>query len=90
MAVKNDSVELCLNADFVTKDCICGKKFQPRSKRHRFCSGVCRIRAFRQPQVDRRNRWTYLKHRDSHFTVGSLSVRRPAWLGPLSTFERNA
>jgi hypothetical protein len=70
--------------------CGCGQRFQPRSKKHRFFNGACRVRFLRQPNRDRRNRWTALKYsQSSGFILGHLATpRRPVWLPRLSEFER--
>jgi len=80
---------VCLDAEVVTMGCSeCGAPYIQNSPRHRFCSATCRQRAHRAPQRKRRNDWNYLKHRDSHYTLGALSVQAPSWLGPLSQFGK--
>jgi hypothetical protein len=83
--------EVCLNTETVTLCPVCN--VVPLRPRQKTCSPRCRNKKYRAPQqkknLERRNLWAKHRHRDSHFTLGNLSVRTPHWLGPLRRFGKD-
>jgi hypothetical protein len=81
-------LNVCQNDEVVTRCEFCQQPFTAGNKRHRFCRVKCRVDAHRQPQRDRRNRWTEerMKYRAMEFDGrynGSINH-----VGPLSQFEK--
>lgn len=83
-------LSVCPEAEVVTLfPCAhCSKPFTPTNKRQRFCSGKCRVDAFREPQRAKHRRWDAARnfYRTMAFDGRVTGSKRN--VGPLAQFEQ--